>query len=72
MTEDPDQARQTDTPEGPEKDPQSAEVGVGRTDGRQNALVHEGASPDEDSNDHADERVKVTQPDGKPVPEAGD
>jgi hypothetical protein len=41
----------------------------GRTDGFQSPLVHVGASPNpEDSNERADDKVRILQPDGQPVP----
>jgi hypothetical protein len=79
--QDPEDERQTDTPEGPEKDPQSADVtgdkdpsdeGRGRAEGRQNPLVHEGAAPDgaPDTNESADAKAHIVEPDGTPSPEA--
>lgn len=39
-------------------------------DGLQSPLVHEGAESDAvDSNEEADDKVTVTQPSGKPLPE---
>jgi hypothetical protein len=41
----------------------------GRKDGFQNALTHEGAASDApDSNERADDKVRILQPDGDPVP----
>jgi hypothetical protein len=43
--------------------------GDGRKDGFQNPLTHEGAAPDApDSNERADDKVRILQPDGQPVP----
>ena len=87
MTDQPQDAKQIDTPDGPEKDPQSYETGAGdefdkdpstssdeRADGKQNALLHEGAAADplDDSNEHADAAVSVQQPDGGVAPHAGE
>ena len=42
-----------------------------REEGRQNAIVHEGAPSDrEDTNEHADDAVDIQQPDGSPAPRA--
>ena len=43
-----------------------------REEGRQNAIVHEGApaDKDKDTNEHADEAVEIQQPDGSPAPRA--
>ena len=73
MTEKPENFNQTDTPEGPEKDPQSYEVAE-RDEGKQNALVHDGVAADEvpDGNERADARADVRQPGGEPVPRPGD
>jgi hypothetical protein len=70
---DPEQSKQTDTPEGPEKDPQSYEISE-RDEGKQNALVHDGAAPDPvtDSDEVADAHADIRQPDGSRAPEAGD
>jgi hypothetical protein len=41
----------------------------GRKEGLQNSLTHDGAAPDaDDSNERADDRVRILQPDGEPVP----
>jgi hypothetical protein len=41
----------------------------GRKDGSQIPLTHEGAAPDaEDGNECADDKVRILQPDGQPVP----
>jgi hypothetical protein len=41
----------------------------GRKDGFQNPLMHEGAAPDADvSGERADDRVRILQPNGQPVP----
>ena len=87
MTDHPEDAKQSDTPDGPEKDPQSYETGSsdeadkdtsgdsdGRADGKQNAIVHEGgpADPPDDSNEHADAAVAIHQPDGQVAPHAGE
>jgi hypothetical protein len=41
----------------------------GRKDGFQNPLTHEGAAPDADvSSERADDRVRILQPNGQPVP----
>jgi hypothetical protein len=41
----------------------------GRKDGFQNPLIHVGAAPNrEDSNERADDKVRILQPDGQPVP----
>jgi hypothetical protein len=72
VPEDDHDAPQPETPEGPSKDPQSADVPA-REEGRQNAIVHEGAEPDEpDPNENADQHVRVEQPDGSLVPEPED
>lgn len=41
-----------------------------REEGRQNALTHESieAEPPHDTNEQADDKVDVHQPDGSPVP----
>ena len=61
MTEDPEQSRQTEEPEG-------------RADGMQNVLVHDGAPADDrpDTNERADSRVEIQQPDGHVAPVAED
>ncbi len=61
----------TPTPEGPEKDPRSADQ-PRREEGKQNPLVHEGAEADPrpDTNERADDRVRIEQPDGHIVPRA--
>lgn len=44
----------------------------GREEGKQGAIIHEGAEPDpEDSNESADDRVRIVEPDGSPSPRAG-
>jgi hypothetical protein len=49
--------------------PQS--TGSERKDGRQNAVIHEGAEPDPLSDGkHADERTQVVEPDSSPSPRA--
>jgi hypothetical protein len=41
----------------------------GRKEGFQNPLTHEGAAPDaRDSIERADDKVRILQPNGKPVP----
>jgi hypothetical protein len=71
--QDPGDVADTPTPEGPEKDPQSAEP-VDREEGKQNPLVHEGADADSrpDTNEGADARVRIEQSDGEPVPHANE
>lgn len=70
MPEDPE-VNDTPTPEGPEKDRRSADAPE-REEGKQNALVHEGAQADPrpDTNERADDRVRIEQPDGTIVPHA--
>ena len=42
-----------------------------RVEGRQNAVIHEGAPSDEqDTNERADQAVEIQQPDGSPAPRA--
>ena len=43
-----------------------------RIEGRQNAVVHEGAPSDkqEDTNENADDAVEIQQPDGSEAPRA--
>ena len=42
-----------------------------RIEGRQNAIVHEGASSsEEDTNERADDAVEIQQPDGSEAPRA--
>jgi hypothetical protein len=43
-----------------------------RNEGLQNPLTHEGAAPDPayDSNERADDRVDIIEPDGTPSPRA--
>lgn len=69
MPDDPQDASEAPAQEGPEKDPQSSDQPA-RTDGRQNALVHEGAPADVawETSEVADSKVAVVQPDGSPVP----
>jgi hypothetical protein len=69
--EEPDDVQDTPTPDGPEKDPRSADS-PDREEGKQNALVHEGADADSrpDTNEGADAKVRIEQPDGRPVPHA--
>lgn len=71
VDEDPDDQKDTPTPEGPEKDPRSADSPA-REEGKQNPLVHAGADADDrgDTNEGADARVRIEQPDGRRVPEA--
>jgi hypothetical protein len=41
----------------------------GRKEGFQNPLTHEGAAPDaDDSDERTDDKVRILQPDGQPVP----
>jgi hypothetical protein len=44
-----------------------------RKDGFQNPLVHEGAAPDANDADEepANDKVKILQPDGQPIPTWG-
>ena len=71
MQEDRDHSGDVAGSEGPEKDPRSADQPT-REEGKQNALVHEGAEADArpDTNEDADSRVRIEQPDGDPVPHA--
>jgi hypothetical protein len=74
--EEPEHADQTSTPEGPSKDPQSADVDAGkdpteadgRTEGMQSSVVHEGAPADDrpDTNELADKKANIVEPDGEP------
>ena len=43
-----------------------------REEGRQNSIIHEGApaDPKDDTNEHADEKVEIQQPDGSAAPRA--
>ncbi len=42
-----------------------------REEGRQNVLMHEGVENDRrDSNESADEKVEIVEPDGSPSPRA--
>lgn len=60
----------------PENDPTPQEpqsTGSERNEGRQNAIIHEGADPDPTSDGkHADERTRVVEPDSSPSPRAED
>lgn len=52
---------------------EAASTGRKREEGRQNALIHEGADPDPtfDGNENADERVEIVEPDAStPSPRA--
>ena len=55
-------------------DVRPADEGRKSKEGRQNVVVHEGApaDPNSDTNEDADEKVEIVEPDGSPTPRSSE